>query len=227
MFFEGQTAVHLNRSLRKKIGDEIIATDGKGNIFKGLITEIKKDLVVAEIVSGSEVVQDMKISVACSLLKKDSRFENFVEKATELGIDTIVPLVCKHSIKHTIKNDRLEKIIISAAQQSMNANHPKILEVHSFIDFISNPPEKYDEKYIGYAPDRRINKSLEELYNGGSSVCVIIGPEGDFSQEELKLAIETGWIPVSIGEQRLRTETAAMMAVQILKTTFRIKSRLK
>lgn len=221
LFFRGQTASHISRSLRKNIGDEIVATDGVGNIFKGLINDIGKDIVVAEIISKEKRSHDIQVTIACSVLKKDRRFENFVEKATEVGVQTIIPLLCKHSIKEKVNMDRLNKIMISAAQQSMNANHPRISDVIPFDDFIRNPPEEYEERFIGYAPDRNRNKSLEELYKGSRSVCVVIGPEGDFSKEELAAAIDAGWLPVSVGEQRLRTETAAMMSVQILKTTFK------
>lgn len=213
---------HMVKSFRKRIGDIIWATDGNGLICEARILSTSQNLT-AEIISENNGANAQEIAVAISMIKKDSRFENFVEKATELGIQHIYPLRCQHSVKTKFRSERVEKIIVSAAQQSMNPNFPILHEPMDFDTFIREKSTLFVEKFFAYAPTRNNTMLLDQVYSGKPKVCVLIGPEGDFHKDEIELAKQYHWIPVSLGQLRLRTETAGMVTVQILKTIFNLK----
>ena len=130
-------------------------------------------------------------------------------KCTEIGIDEITPLLCDHSERKVIKEDRLEKVIISAMKQSLKAYLPKLNPLTEFSRFVKNNPSTL--KCIAHC-DKGYKKSLQEIYQPGQDITILIGPEGDFSGNEITLALENNFIPVTLGESRLRTETAGIVA---------------
>lgn len=223
--FDTETSRHMMRSLRKQPGDTIHATDGNGTIFKAIIGETIKDNTQASIVSKEWISRDWEVHVACSLIKKDSRFEYFLEKATEIGIHRITPLLCERTLKPKFREDRARKIILSALQQSFNPYVPILDAPTRFEEFVKHSDSDDHDRFIATAVDRNEEVLLEQQYSGQKPVQILIGPEGDFTPGELELAIKSGWLPVSLGSTRLRTETAATMAVQIIKSCYYIKNQ--
>ena len=225
LYFDSETSRHMMRSLRKQPGDTIHATDGTGTIFKAIIGKTIKDNTQASIVSREWISRDWEVHVACSLIKKDSRFEHFLEKATEIGIHRITPLLCERTLKPKLREDRAQKIIYSAVQQSFNPYVPILDSPIKLKDFILQEKTEDRERFIATAVDRNEEVLLEQQYSGKKPVQILIGPEGDFTPGEVELAIRAGWVPVSLGINRLRTETAATMVVQIIKSCYQIKNQ--
>lgn len=219
IYFDEKISHHMVRSLRKKQGDVIFATDGRGLVLTGTIDQIEGKRIRAHITDEKTHQQSWNITIACSLIKSESRFENFLEKATEIGVTEIVPLICQRTIKRRIRMNRSEKIIKAAAQQSFNPHLPLIRQALSFEDFISKNYVDH-ERFIATAVDRHIALPMERVYSGKKPVVIIVGPEGDFSEREKEKAIDAQWIPVSLGSTRLRTETAAISSVQIAKSCY-------
>ena len=201
---------HIIRVLRLKNGDFIHLTDGKGGLFKAeLIDDHPKRCTVQIVESKTEYgKRDYKLNMAVAPTKNISRYEWFLEKATEFGIDEITPIICEHSERKEVKNQRLEKVIISAVKQSLKAYVPTLKQSQKFKDFVKQ--EFSGQKFIAYCEGKP--KHLKELYKAKSDVLILIGPEGDFSPEEVKLAQANGFDIISLGESRLRTETAAIAA---------------
>jgi 16S rRNA (uracil1498-N3)-methyltransferase len=201
---------HCIKVLRLKTGDEIFLTDGKGNLFKcKLIEDNPKKCTVRVIDIQKEYKKpDVKIHMAVAPTKNISRFEWFLEKATEIGVDEITPIISEHSERKIIKPERLTKVITAALKQSLKAYHPILNEVQNFKKFINI--DFAGEKYVGFCEDNP--KLLKTVYPKGKDVLILIGPEGDFSKKEIQIAKEKGFIPISLGESRLRTETAAVVA---------------
>jgi len=201
---------HIIRVLRLKNGDHIHLTDGKGGLFKAeLIDDHPKRCAVKIVESKLEYEKrNFKLHMGVAPTKNISRYEWFLEKATEIGIDNISPIICDHSERKDIKVQRLEKVIVSAVKQSLKAYVPQIEETIKFKDFITQ--DFNGQKLIAYCEGKP--KHLKELYKANSDVLILIGPEGDFSPEEVKLAQENGFETVSLGNSRLRTETAALAA---------------
>ena len=201
---------HCLKVLRLKIGDEIFLTDGKGNLYKcELIEDNPKKCTVRVIDIQKEYEKrEVKIHIAVAPTKNISRFEWFLEKATEIGVDEITPIICEHSERRIIKHDRLNKIITAALKQSLKAYHPVLNEMQTFKKFMDL--DFAGEKYIGFCEDNP--EFLKKVYPKGKDVLIMIGPEGDFSKKEIQIAKEKGFIPISLGGSRLRTETAAVVA---------------
>ncbi|MBE9491864.1 MAG: RNA methyltransferase, partial [Bacteroidetes bacterium] len=147
--------------------------------------------------------------LAIAPTKNINRFEWFLEKATEIGIDEISPIICDHSERKTLKTDRLNKILITAIKQSIKVYLPKLNSPLTFNEFIQKPCSSF--KFIACI-DEEHQLNLKKAYQKGKDVVIIIGPEGDFSREEIKLAKELKYLPISLGKSRLRTETAAIVA---------------
>jgi 16S rRNA (uracil1498-N3)-methyltransferase len=160
-----------------------------------------------------EAVKNFSIHIAVAPTKNIDRIEWFVEKSTELGIDEISFIQCEHSERVHIKTERIERVAISAMKQSLKASLPKINPLKKFKEFIYNPSASY--KFIAYV-DKSNTHQLKDLATPASAYCVLIGPEGDFSPEELQTAIDHGYSKVSLGTSRLRTETAALAACHTL-----------
>jgi 16S rRNA (uracil1498-N3)-methyltransferase len=205
---------HVVKVLRKKQGDTITLTDGKGFLYAATITHPDpRQCTFAINKKIQEPPKNFIIHIAISPTKNADRIEWFVEKAVEIGIDEITLLECDHTERQHIKIDRLEKMAISAMKQSLKAKLPLIHSLTSFRNLTQNAEAL--EKYIAHVDIENPNQ-LKNLVTRGSSYLVLIGPEGDFSVEELTLAESLGFKKISLGPSRLRTETAGLAACHIL-----------
>ena len=201
---------HIVKVLRKNSGDQLQITNGKGWLFIAEISVADVKNCVAIILSKSfEPSRNYKVHLAVAPTKMNERYEWFLEKATEIGVDTITPIICDHSERKTIKADRFDKIIQSAMKQSLHYYMPELQEAILFKDFVSQPFN--GQKFIAHCEETE-RTSLKSALKRNSDVLILIGPEGDFSSAEIKLAIASGFQPVTLGTTRLRTETAAVVA---------------
>lgn len=202
---------HIAKVLRKKEGDTIHFTDGKGWFYETVITEIGSRDCSVEILRKYEGDNErkFKIHIAIAPTKHNDRLEWFLEKTTEIGIDEITPIICDHSERKIIKNERLEKVITSAVKQSLKSFHPILNKQINLKDFLNN--DFHGQKFIAYI-DKDVTLELKDSVKAGEDVLVLIGPEGDFRQDEVELAREKGFVAVSLGKSRLRTETAGIVA---------------
>ncbi|OZV68603.1 16S rRNA (uracil(1498)-N(3))-methyltransferase [Winogradskyella aurantia] len=208
--FDKDESRHISKVLRKKIGDIIYLTNGKGFLFKGELTSASlKQCTVSIISQEYQAPRDFKLHLAVAPTKMNDRFEWFLEKATEIGIEEITPILCDHSERKEIKHARFEKIIQSAMKQSLNYHLPKLNATMAFNDFIT--AEYSGQKFIAHCEDSD-KKSLKSQLKPQENVLILIGPEGDFSVKEIESALRHNFIPVTLGENRLRTETAAIAA---------------
>jgi len=213
------TSKHIVQVLRMKKEERINLTDGKGNLLTaGIIDDHKKHCTVEIIDSRLTIHDSRKITIAISLLKNSSRFEWFLEKATEIGIHEIVPLICKRTEKQKFREDRLQNILVSAMLQSQQCWLPVL---HKPIDyeliFRQEDVIHTSQKFIAHCIEEE-RRNLADLVNETlSSQLILIGPEGDFTSEEVQLAIQSHFDAVSLGETRLRAETAGIVAATILK----------
>ncbi len=202
---------HIIRVLRKSIGDTIFFTDGIGFIYTCSIIDPNPKRCVVEIIEKKEGEdkRDIFLHIAIAPTKNISRFEWFLEKSTEIGIDTITPIICFHSERKDIKLDRLNKVITSATKQSLKSFHPVLNNKTKFNDLIKK--QFAGQKFIAYI-DNDVTLELSDAYVKGNDVIILIGPEGDFSPEEVEVAKSNGFVPVRLGKSRLRTETAGIVA---------------
>ena len=213
---------HCIKVLRHRAGDEISVIDGRGTLYKCRITSDSHKGVEAAVVDsiadwGSH---PYRLHLAVCPTKNNDRFEWFAEKACEMGFDELSPVIGDHSERRVLKTARVEKILVSAAKQSLKAAVPVVNEPISVKEFISGFQNAASDstplKLIAYCfDDERVpRRSIKEVLDGfeGTDVIVMIGPEGDFSREEAELALQAGFIPVHLGASRLRTETAALAA---------------
>ncbi len=214
-FFLGEeTSRHIVQVLRMKEGEQIMLTNGKGYLLTAAIT--KADKKKAEVAIINQTYNDRpgsKISIAISLVKNTNRFEWFLEKATEIGVSEIIPLLCKRTEKHQMKWNRMHTIVTSAMLQSRQSWLPELREPVSFSDVVKSI--QYSETFIAHCADGE-RKSIPDFDNNKSSKIILIGPEGDFTEEEISLALKNNFIPISLGETRLRTETAGLVAAVLL-----------
>lgn len=207
-------SAHCVKVLRKKAGDEIVVTDGRGRRFACRLTLPDPRGAMVEILKIEEIPSHwgVKIVLAVAPSKNMDRMEWFVEKAVEIGVDKIIMLKCERSERKVVKIERLQKIALSAMNQSLKTVVPEIVEMTDIRDLIR---AQFDgEKFFGYCSDEVKRRELIGEYRPGSNVLIMIGPEGDFSPREVGEAIASGFLPVTFGESRLRTETAALYAVQ-------------
>ncbi|MBS9768273.1 MAG: 16S rRNA (uracil(1498)-N(3))-methyltransferase [Flavobacteriaceae bacterium] len=210
-FLPAEEAKHAIRVLRMQEGDTLLLTDGIGHFVKSHIATIAaKKCVVAfdEITKQKELPYSLHLAVAPT--KNNSRYEWLLEKITEMGISKITPLISSHSERKTVNLERLEKIIISAVKQSQKAYMPQICEPISFVDFMQQSFQ--GKKYIAHCNEEFTRISINENYQKGEEVCILIGPEGDFSPEEIAQAEALGFQGIHLGTSRLRTETAGLVA---------------
>ena len=202
---------HCVRVLRLKEGDSVTITDGKGYLYTAILENAhpKHCRVNISERQPQKPLWDYEIHIAVAPTKNIDRMEWFVEKATEIGINTITCLCCRHSERREIKLQRLNKIAVSAMKQSQKTILPQINEMIDFNKFISQGFN--GQKMIAHCTeDKKI--SIKEAYKPGSNALILIGPEGDFSNDEINAAISAGYAPVTLGKSRLRTETAALVA---------------
>tara|TARA_B110000438_G_scaffold165722_1_gene158539 strand:- start:342 stop:1031 length:690 start_codon:yes stop_codon:yes gene_type:complete len=202
---------HITRSFRKNIGDQIRITNGRGLLCEAEILEKGKNIKVKVVSSILHEPDKLSIHVAISPLKNISRFEWFVEKATELGISQITPVISRYSEKKKINTERLERIITSSIKQSNQFFIPKINPIIPFSSFVLNNDE---EKIMA---NLKTNNTLKKELFTTNSICILIGPEGGFSDEEINLARENNIKEITLGNNRLRSETAAIYTISALK----------
>lgn len=210
-----EEAQHCTRVLRLNIGDEITLTDGKGNFYQAEITAAtnKRCQVAIKETRYQEPLWPCHLHIAMAPTKNMDRNEWFAEKATEIGFDELTFLNCRFSERKVIKTERISKILVSAIKQSLKARLPKLNEITDFHTFIQQDFE--GQKFIAHCYEGE-KKQLKEALTPGEDALVLIGPEGDFSEEEVQKAIEHGFVPISLGKSRLRTETAALVACHTL-----------
>lgn len=233
-FLSEEESAHCVRVLRYDRGDEILLTDGRGTTYHARITNPHPRHCEFEVLSQEkqEKTHNIYLHVAIAPTKNIERLEWMVEKCTEIGVDEITPLLCRFSERKNLRNDRLEKIILSAAKQSLTPYLPKLNPLTEFTTFIdpSNSPsrggmrphltspsrggigdESKMDKFIAhcYKDEKR---ELKDVLKKGRDVLILIGPEGDFSEQEVEMAIANGFVPVGLGRSRLRTETAGVVA---------------
>lgn len=209
---------HCIKVLRHRSGDMISVIDGCGTLYRCRITSDSHkgvEAVIVETLSGWGG-HPYNLHMAVCPTKNNDRYEWFAEKACELGFDTLSPVIGEHSERRVLKTQRVEKILVSAAKQSLKATVPVVNEPVSVKEFISLHKDSNALKLIAYCfedesvPRRSIKEALE-VYEG-QEIIVMIGPEGDFSNDEARMALEAGFVPVHLGSSRLRTETAAVYA---------------
>lgn len=202
---------HCVRVMRLAEGDEIMITDGKGNFYRASITNAHPKHCQVEITSSwqPEKPWDAYIHIAVAPTKNMDRMEWFAEKATEIGIDEITCLNCRFSERKEVKTVRLEKILVSAMKQSQKALLPQLNGMTDFKQFVRQPFN--GRKFIAHCEEGE-KPLIKSIYRPGENVLILIGPEGDFSPEEIKSAEENGFEAISLGKSRLRTETAALTA---------------
>ena len=209
-FFDREESKHIIKVLRKKEGDNLFVTNGLGYLFKTEITLASDSKCQVKIVSSEkEAPLKYHLHLAVAPTKMNDRFEWFLEKATEIGISEITPIICDNSERKIIKTDRFDKILQSAMKQSLHYYLPKLNEPIALKDFLK--PEKQGLKLIAHCEETD-KKSLKNVVQPQQDVTILIGPEGDFSEKEIKLALENNYLAVMLGNTRLRTETAAVVA---------------
>lgn len=210
-----EEAQHCIRVLRLNAGDEITLTDGKGNFYRAEITAATNKRCLVKVIETipQDPLWQGHLHIAMAPTKNMDRNEWFAEKATEVGIDELTFLNCRFSERRVIKTERVEKILISAIKQSLKARLPKLNEMVDFDKFIAQ--DFSGQKFIAHCYDGD-KPLLKEVVKPGEDSLVLIGPEGDFSEEEVAKAIAAGFQPVSLGKSRLRTETAALVASHTL-----------
>lgn len=206
---------HCVRVLRLGEKDEILLTDGQGTFYKAAIVQPHPKHCEVHILDQwqQETLWPFYLHIAVAPTKNMDRMEWFCEKATEIGVDEITCLNCRFSERREIKPSRLEKILVSAMKQSQKARLPKLNGMTDFKKFISQPFE--GRKFIAHCEEGE-KPLLKKIYQPGEKALILIGPEGDFSPEEIDLAKACGFEPISLGESRLRTETAALVACHTL-----------
>ena len=207
--FDKEESKHIVKVLRKKDTDILFVTNGLGFLFKTEITLASENKCTVKILSiEKSEYSKFKLHLAVAPTKMNERYEWFLEKATEIGIHEITPIICDRSERKVINKERFEKIILTAMKQSNCLFLPKLNEAKSFKEFIKQPNKGM--QLIAHCEEID-KKSLKSVLQPNENVTLLIGPEGDFSEKEIAMALENNFIPVSLGNTRLRTETAAIV----------------
>ena len=208
--FDKNESKHIVRVLRKKENDQLFITNGLGHLFIAKITSANDKKCAIQIISFESKPKEWNynLHIAIAPTKLNDRFEWFLEKATEIGIDEITPIICENSERKVVKNDRLQKILISAMKQSLKYQLPKLNKAIKFSEFVKKNPD--DCKLIAHC-ENRDKSSLKSQIENSQEITILIGPEGDFSSKEIDYALEHKFIPLSLGKCRLRTETAGIV----------------
>lgn len=212
-----EEARHAIRVLRSRPGDLLTAVDGQGMRYTLRLIDDNPRHALIEVVAAEKVVKPwhVDITLAVAPTKNADRLEWLVEKLVEIGIDTIVPLLCHHSERKVLKTDRLERIAVSAMKQSLKASLPRIAQLTPILPFIAGCQS--EERFICYCDDQVERLPLVAAHRPEArSTTILIGPEGDFAPEEIDAALAAQFMPVTLGDNRLRTETAALVAVDTL-----------
>lgn len=208
--FDKEESRHISKVLRKKEGDILFVTNGLGFLFETKITLTTDNKCTVKIISSEKTKPTAyHLHLAVAPTKMNERYEWFLEKATEIGIGEITPIICEHSERKVVKTERFEKILLSAMKQSNQYFLPKLNPPVSFKEFVKQNVN--GQKFIAHCVETD-KKSLKNTLQLAQNVTILIGPEGDFSEKEITMALDNNYIPVSLGNTRLRTETAAIVA---------------
>lgn len=209
-FFTTEESKHIVKVLRKTAGDTLNITNGKGSLFEAKILEANPKKCKAQIVAEKRSIPKLhSLHIAIAPTKMNDRLEWFLEKATEIGINEITPILCDHSERKVIKQERLEKVLQAAMKQSLQTYLPKLNPLTPLKDFLNTA--EADLKMIAHCQEGE-KLELKRRVQADKDVLILIGPEGDFSKAEVKAASEAGFFPVALGKNRLRTETAGIVA---------------
>jgi 16S rRNA (uracil1498-N3)-methyltransferase len=203
---------HCITVLRMTRGDRLKLVDGNGNLYEGILSDPDPSGCRVTITSVTKDFEkrEYRLHIAISPIKNQERFEWFIEKSVEIGVDVITPLICRNTEKPGIKKERIENIIISAMKQSLKAFRPALNEPVTFGAFINSDPDGI--KMIAHCNLAHERKKIDLIYEKTRDAVILIGPEGDFSEEELSLAFNNGFKSIHLGTSRLRTETAGIAA---------------
>ena len=203
---------HCIRVLRMVKGTQVQLIDGKGTLYEGIISkpDVKECKIALNKVIPDFEKRHYRLHIAISPLKNPERFEWFIEKSVEIGIDEITPIICKNTEKKGVKHERIQNIIVSAMKQSLKASLTLLNEVRSLEDFIHM--DFQCKKVIAHCNPEIERKEIGKVYLKGEDVVMLIGPEGDFTKDELQSACSAGYKSVHLGSSRLRTETAGIVA---------------
>lgn len=208
--FQKDESRHIVKVLRKSIGDTLHITDGRGWLYHAEIILSSVNKCTAKVVSKThQSKRNYNLHLAVAPTKMNDRYEWFLEKATEIGIDEITPIICDHSERKFIKTERFERILQSAMKQSLSCYLPKLNPAISFKSFVNQ--DLNDGLFIAHCEETD-RKSLKQQIQVNSNTTILIGPEGDFSTNEIEQGLQNNFIPVTLGKTRLRTETAAIVA---------------
>jgi 16S rRNA (uracil1498-N3)-methyltransferase len=220
--FPEEESKHIVKVLRMKEGDGFCVTDGNGSLYDAELIDAHPKRAMANLSNqrNGYDIRDFKVSIAIAPTKLNERTEWFLEKATEIGIDEVKLFSSYHSERRVANVDRFKKIVISAMKQSVKSKMPIVEDMVSFDKLVKQNYE--GQKFIAWIDDN-VKEQLCDLYKKGENALILIGPEGDFSKEEVALAKEYGFIPVSLGEARLRTETAAVVACHTIQLINQMK----
>jgi len=203
---------HCNKVLRLKQGDIVHLIDGVGGLYTAEIAEVSKKAVRLNVQDKQSEYgkRNHYLHIAIAPTKNIDRLEWFLEKATEIGIDEITPVICERSERKIVKEERLEKVVTSAVKQSLTAYHPKLNNAIALKDFLKNA--EVEHKLIAHCIENEERKSIKDIIEPHQKYLILIGPEGDFTPKEIELALQSGYKPVTLGDTRLRTETAGLAA---------------
>ena len=220
-----EESAHCVQVLRMQAGDRIHITDGRGTIYEAEITTPHRKHCAFRILSSERPapMHEGRVHIAIAPTKSMDRLEWMIEKCVEMGVDEITPVLCRYSERKTVNTERLQKILVSAAKQSLKATFPILHPLTPVTELITNAPEQ--DKLIAHCMSESDETDVQSHYAAsaskfalqncitrGNSVIILIGPEGDFSEQEVNDALAGGWKPVSLGRARLRTETAGLVA---------------
>ncbi|WP_314306290.1 16S rRNA (uracil(1498)-N(3))-methyltransferase [Capnocytophaga gingivalis] len=225
--FDKEESNHIHKVLRKKTGDLLHITDGRGYLYEAQIQYITDKKCTAHILSHSLApTPAYHLHIAVAPTKMNERYEWFLEKATEIGVHEVTPILCDHSERKTIKTERFEKILLSAMKQSLQYYKPQLNPPISLLEWLDTIESNSVGRYVAHCQEGArglLLDRLEELPRETTNLWVLIGPEGDFSQREIQKACSKGFLPVSLSPNRLRTETAAIVACSCISDIFQRK----
>ena len=218
---------HIAKVLRKKQGDTLHITNGKGFLFEGQLSFASpKQCEVSILKCQQQIHRPYYLHLVVAPTKMNERYEWFLEKATEIGIDEITPIICQHSERTSLKLERFEKIILSAMKQSLQCYLPTLNPPITSAVFFKQMMTDTSDKYIAHCQENEKILLSHALTPLSERITILIGPEGDFSDEEINTAIAQGFRPISLGDTRLRTETAAIVACHTVLTVNELRNKL-
>lgn len=210
-----EAARHIAQVLRMREGEELLLTNGNGLEVRAILRHVERKKVLASFVdSTNHLVREQEVAIAISLLKNESRFEWFLEKATEIGVAKIYPIICRRTERKFMRMSRMKNILVSAMLQSRQVFLPSLSEPKG-LDHLFNQVH-FKQKYIAHCLGENEKSDLKKCVDSNSSRIILIGPEGDFTEDEIAKCTDQKFVPVSLGETRLRTETAGIVAAVLM-----------